>query len=130
MKSTTVLLALLPTIYAQAPQVIGAGIDPECDNALHVVYEYPAFFSTVYESAGTIFNFMGGTNSLVINNPPQTVVTSTMLTTTVTTTATTTATVTAGGNNVVSATIGAGIPSGTVTSIPSSSPFAIAYLFQ
>ncbi|KAK5092224.1 hypothetical protein LTR24_005361 [Lithohypha guttulata] len=115
--------ALLPTIYAQAPQVVGTGVDPACHDVVTVI-EYPAYFSTVYESVGTIFNFMGGTNSLVINNPPQTVITSTVLTTTVT--STTTATVTA--NPGVSATLGAGLPSGTVTSIPSTSPFAIAYI--
>ncbi|KAK5942740.1 hypothetical protein PMZ80_005306 [Knufia obscura] len=127
-QSTSLLLsaaALLPSIYAQAPQVVGTGVDPACEDVADVtVIEYPAYFSTIYESASTIFNFMGGTNSLVINNPPQTVITSTILTSTVT--STTTATVT--GTPGAAATLGAGIPAGTVTSIPSGSPIVIAYI--
>ena len=115
--------ALLPSIYAQAPQVVEPGLEAVCDDAVTVI-EYPAYFSTVYESVGTIFNFMGGTNSLVINNPPETIVTNTVLTTTVT--ATTTATVTADLG--AAAILGAGLPTGTVTSIPSTSPFVVAYV--
>lgn len=137
MKQPTIVTALsaaslLQSVLAQQPAIVLAGLEPVCvDQNGVIIYEQPAYYSTIFNTAGTIFNFLGGTHSLVIENPPQTIITSTILTTTITTTATTTATVTTGtgnSNTGSSATIGQGITAGTTTAIPSTPPFALAYV--
>lgn len=99
-QSTRFLLsatAVMPSVYGQ--MLMNQGTDQVCLDPVHtIVYEYPAYFSSVFQTAGTINNFFGGTNSLIINDVPQTVITSTILTTTLITTATKTATATGGSS--------------------------------
>ena len=99
--------AVLPSVYGQ--RLINEGTDSVCIEPLHtIVFEYPAYFSSVFQTAGTINNFFGGTNSLVINNPPETIITSTIVTTTLITTATTTVTTGTGIAPGTPVTLGAG----------------------